>query len=42
MDWFPDVLRATGHVGLGVQEVKDESVIAGLTRLARNAGFEDG
>jgi hypothetical protein len=40
MDWFPEVLRATGHFGLGVQEVKDEAVIAGLTTLASDAGYE--
>jgi hypothetical protein len=40
MEWFPEVLRATGHFGLGVQEVKDEAVIAGLLRLAAQAGYE--
>ena len=40
MDWFPEVLRATGHFGLGVQEVKDDSVIAGLTRLAAREGYD--
>ncbi len=39
MDWFPEVLRATGHFGLGVQEVKGEAVIAGLSQLAGQAGF---
>ncbi|HJT78749.1 MAG TPA: hypothetical protein VJ739_16210 [Gemmataceae bacterium] len=42
MPWFPEVLRATGHFGLGVQEVKDEAVIGGLSLLAANAGYEVG
>jgi hypothetical protein len=42
MDWFPEVLRATGHFGLGVQEVKAEAVIAGLTHLAEQAGYKVG
>ena len=42
MDWFPEVLRATGHFGLGVQEVKDEAMIAGLTQLAFQAGYTVG
>ena len=37
---FPEVLRATGHFGLGGQEIKDEAVIPGLTRLAAKAGYE--
>jgi hypothetical protein len=37
---FPEGLRATGHFGLGVQEIKDEAVIAGSTRLAAKAGYE--
>jgi hypothetical protein len=40
MEWFPEVLRATGHFGLGVQEVKDEAVITGLTQLAAQAGYD--
>jgi hypothetical protein len=40
MDWFPEVLRATGHFGLGVQEVKHEAIIAGLRHLATRAGYE--
>jgi hypothetical protein len=40
LEWFPEVLRATGHFGLGVQEVKDEAVIAGLRQLAAQAGHE--
>ncbi len=39
VEWFPEVLRATGHFGLGVQEVKDEAVIAGLRQLAAEAGY---
>lgn len=39
MGWFPEVLRATGHFGLGVQEVKDEEVITGFTQLAVQAGY---
>jgi hypothetical protein len=39
-EWFPEVLRAAGHFGLGVQEIRDEVVIAGLTRLAAKAGYE--
>ena len=38
MDWFPEVLRATGHFGFGVQEVKNDAVITGLTQLAAQAG----
>lgn len=41
MDWFPEVLRVTGHFGLGVQEVKDESVVAGLRQLAAQVGYQD-
>jgi hypothetical protein len=41
MAWFSEVLRATGHFGLGVHEVKDEAVIAGLVQLASQAGYED-
>ena len=39
MAWFPEILRATGHFGLGVQEIKDEPVIAGLTQLALAEGI---
>lgn len=42
MDWFPEVLRATGHFGLGVQEVKNEAVLAGLRQLAAQAGYDVG
>ena len=41
LPWFPDVLRVTGRFGLGVQEVKDEAVIAGLMQLASQAGYQD-
>ena len=41
MDWFPEVLRATGNFGFGVQEVKDEAVISGLRQLAVQAGYSD-
>ena len=37
---FPELVRATGHFGLGVQEIKDETVIAGLAQLAAQAGYE--
>lgn len=40
MPWFPEVMRVTGHFSFGVQEVKDEAVIAGLRLLAANAGYE--
>ena len=40
LPWFQEVLRATGHFGLGVQEVKDEAVIAGLNELAAQNGYE--
>lgn len=40
MPWFPEVLRTTGHFGLGVQEIKDEAVIAGLMQLAAQDGYE--
>ena len=42
LPWFSEVLRATGHFGLGVQEVKDETVIVGLSLLAGQAGYEVG
>jgi hypothetical protein len=44
LEWFPEVFRSTGHFGLGVQEVKDEAVIAALIQLAADAGHrtEDG
>jgi hypothetical protein len=38
--WFPEVLRVTGNFGLGVQEVKDHAVIAGLTEIAKRAGYK--
>ncbi len=41
-EWFPEVLRATGHFGLGVQEVKDEAVVAGLIQLAAQDGYTIG
>ena len=37
--WFPEVLRATGHFGFGVQQVKDEAVIGSLVQLAARAGY---
>ena len=39
MEWFTEVLRTTGHFGLGVQEAKADAVIAGLSRLAAAAGY---
>jgi hypothetical protein len=41
MDWFPEVMRTTGRFGLGVLEIKDENVIAGLRQLAAQAGYHD-
>lgn len=32
--WFAEVLRATGHFGLGVSEIKDAAVISALTGIA--------
>lgn len=40
MEWFPEILRITGNFGLGVQEVKGETVIAGLLRIAAQAGHQ--
>lgn len=40
MAWFPEVLRVAGNFGLGVQEVKDETVLAGLIKLAEENGYE--
>ena len=40
LPWFQEVLRATGHFGLGVQEIKDEAVIAALNKLAAQNGYE--
>jgi hypothetical protein len=42
MDWFPKILRVTGNFGLGLQEVKDVAVIAGLTKIAEQAGYKVG
>ncbi|HTU19201.1 MAG TPA: hypothetical protein VMG10_14165 [Gemmataceae bacterium] len=42
LDWFPDVLKTTGRFRFGVQEVKDEAVIAGLSHLAVQAGYDIG
>lgn len=42
LPWFPEVMRVSSHFSLGVQEVKDEAVIAGLRRLAANADYEVG
>ena len=42
MPWFSEVMRVTSHFSLGVQEVKDETVIAGLSLLAANDGYEVG
>jgi hypothetical protein len=42
LPWFPEILRATGHFGLGVQEVKDAAVIAGLILIAGEAGYDVG
>ncbi|MGD9854281.1 MAG: hypothetical protein AB7U20_04945 [Planctomycetaceae bacterium] len=39
MEWFPILMRATGHFGFGVHEIKDESVICGLKMLAERAGY---
>jgi hypothetical protein len=38
MEWFTEVLRATGNFRFGVQEIKDEAAIAGLIQLASQAG----
>src|SRR5262249_44059010 len=38
-EWFGEVLRATGNFGLGVQEIKDETVIAELSKIAAEAGY---
>ena len=38
--WFPEVIRATGHFGFGVQQVKHEAVIASLLQLASQAGYQ--
>lgn len=38
-EWFPSLFKAVGHFGLGVQEVKDNSVIDGLLELASAAGY---
>lgn len=42
MEWFPEILRATGHFGLGVHEVKHQAVIAGLVELAAQNGHDVG
>src|SRR5437660_1687186 len=38
LEWFPELLRATGHFGLGVQEIKHEAIVKGLIQLAPDAG----
>jgi hypothetical protein len=38
-EWFAETLRVTGHFALGVQEIKDPTVITELSRLAAAAGF---
>ncbi len=38
-EWFPELLKTTGHFGLGVQEVKQEAIIAGLIEFAARAGY---
>ena len=42
MPWFPEILRSTARFSLGVQEVKDEAVITGLTQIAEQAGYTVG
>lgn len=34
-DWFPKLLKTTGNFGLGLQEVSDPFVVAGLLRIAQ-------
>jgi len=38
MERFPEVLSATWHFGLDVQEITDEAVIEGFIQLAAQAG----
>jgi hypothetical protein len=38
--WFPEVLRVTGNFAWGVRETKDHAVIAGLTEIAKSAGYK--
>ncbi len=39
MPWFPEMFRVAGHFALGVIEVKDEAVIAGLIEIAEQVGY---
>lgn len=39
-EWFRKLLQVTGRFGLGVLEIKDETIIAGLIRLAAEAGYK--
>jgi hypothetical protein len=38
LDWFPNLMKATGNFGLGLQEVTEPSVVAGLLQIAERDG----
>jgi len=40
LSWFANVLWITGNFRRGVQPIKDLKVIAGLTEIARQAGYK--
>jgi hypothetical protein len=40
LSWFPKLLRATGNFGLGLQEVSNPEVVAGLVEIASRDGYD--
>ena len=39
MEWFQEIMRVTGHFGLGLHDVKESAVIAGLIETAAECGY---
>jgi hypothetical protein len=39
LEWFRELFRKTAHFSLGVPEVTDQAIIAGLCELGRQGGF---
>ncbi len=40
MEWFAELLRAASNLWLGVQEISDDTITAGLAQLAAQAGYK--
>ena len=40
MDWFPEIMRATGRFRFGVHQMKDSAVIAGLIKTGEQTGYK--